>query len=79
MPNENLIINELIREYLEFNKYKHALSVFLPGMYTQTHIHTPYIHTQAHASTHIHTYMHSRARIHTNVAMHFYNYSCTTM
>ncbi|ORX55520.1 hypothetical protein BCR36DRAFT_347487 [Piromyces finnis] len=26
---ENLIVNELIREYLEFNNYKFALSVFL--------------------------------------------------
>ena len=30
LPNENLIINELIREYLMFNNYHHALSVFLP-------------------------------------------------
>lgn len=28
--NENLIINELIKEYLIFNNYTHALSVFLP-------------------------------------------------
>jgi hypothetical protein len=28
--DENLIINELIREYLEFNGYRHTLSVFLP-------------------------------------------------
>ncbi len=26
------MINELIREYLEFNNYKHTLSVFLPGL-----------------------------------------------
>jgi len=31
LSNENLIINELIREYLEYNGYRHALSVFLPG------------------------------------------------
>ncbi|POM70196.1 Hypothetical protein PHPALM_13401 [Phytophthora palmivora] len=30
LSNENLIINELIREYLEYNGYRHALSVFLP-------------------------------------------------
>jgi lisH domain-containing protein FOPNL len=26
---ENMLMNELIREYLEFNQYKHSLSVFL--------------------------------------------------
>ncbi len=30
LSNENLILNELIREYLIFNNYTHALSVFLP-------------------------------------------------
>lgn len=30
LSNENLIINELIREYLIFNNYTHALSVFVP-------------------------------------------------
>ncbi|DAZ93484.1 TPA: hypothetical protein N0F65_007852 [Lagenidium giganteum] len=30
LSNENLVINELIREYLEYNGYRHALSVFLP-------------------------------------------------
>lgn len=30
MPRENAVINELIREYLEFNGYHHTLSVFLP-------------------------------------------------
>ncbi|CEG41772.1 lish domain-containing protein fopnl [Plasmopara halstedii] len=30
LSNENLIINELIREYFEYNNYRHALSVFLP-------------------------------------------------
>lgn len=30
LSNENLIINELIREYLIFNNYNHTLSVFLP-------------------------------------------------
>eukprot|EP00397_Hematodinium_sp_SG-2012_P070237 GEMP01126989.1.p1 GENE.GEMP01126989.1~~GEMP01126989.1.p1 ORF type:complete len:132 (+),score=20.92 GEMP01126989.1:102-497(+) len=29
LPPENVIINELIREYLEYNQYNHALSVFL--------------------------------------------------
>lgn len=28
--NENLIINELIREYLIYNSYRDTLSVFLP-------------------------------------------------
>lgn len=28
--NENLLINELIREYLIFNGYRETLSVFLP-------------------------------------------------
>lgn len=30
LSNENLVINELIREYLIFNNYAHTLSVFLP-------------------------------------------------
>eukprot|EP01047_Picozoa_sp_COSAG01_P020047 COSAG01_NODE_1133_length_11566_cov_25.815819_7_plen_225_part_00 len=30
-PREVFLINELIREYLEFQGYKHSLSVFLPG------------------------------------------------
>ncbi|KAG7401471.1 hypothetical protein PHYBOEH_001016 [Phytophthora boehmeriae] len=30
LSNENLVINELIREYFEYNGYRHALSVFLP-------------------------------------------------
>jgi len=30
VSNENLIINELIREYLVFNNYNNTLSVFLP-------------------------------------------------
>lgn len=29
LSNENMLINELIREYLEFNKYKYTLSVLL--------------------------------------------------
>ena len=31
VSNENLVINELIREYLIFNGYRETLSVFLPG------------------------------------------------
>ena len=31
LPQENLIINELIKEYLEFNEYKYTSSVFLKG------------------------------------------------
>mmetsp|Transcript_17556 Transcript_17556/g.28844 ORF Transcript_17556/g.28844 Transcript_17556/m.28844 type:complete len:117 (-) Transcript_17556:488-838(-) len=30
LSDENLLINELIREYMEWNKYRHSLSVFLP-------------------------------------------------
>eukprot|EP00928_Gymnodinium_smaydae_P014292 TRINITY_DN15211_c0_g1_i1.p1 TRINITY_DN15211_c0_g1~~TRINITY_DN15211_c0_g1_i1.p1 ORF type:complete len:234 (+),score=68.89 TRINITY_DN15211_c0_g1_i1:139-840(+) len=30
LPRENALINELIREYLEFNGYHHTLSVLLP-------------------------------------------------
>lgn len=30
MPGENIVINELIREYLAFNNYKHTLAVFSP-------------------------------------------------
>ena len=33
ISNENLIINELIQEYLEFNKYKHTASVFMAGKF----------------------------------------------
>ena len=29
MTNENMIINEMIREYLEYNKYYNALSVLI--------------------------------------------------
>ena len=32
LSNENLIINELIREYLDFNKYKYASSVLVAGI-----------------------------------------------
>ena len=30
MSSENLVINELIRDYLAFNNYKHTLAVFSP-------------------------------------------------
>ena len=30
MPDENIVINELIRDYLAFNNYKHTLAVFSP-------------------------------------------------
>lgn len=30
LSDENLLINELIREYLEFNGYQHTLSTFIP-------------------------------------------------
>lgn len=32
LPHENLLINELIRDYLEFNGYKYTCSVLLAGM-----------------------------------------------
>ena len=32
LSNENMIINELIREYLEFNKYKYTASVLVSGI-----------------------------------------------
>lgn len=32
LPSDNVFINELIREYLEFNGYRHTLSVLLQGM-----------------------------------------------
>lgn len=31
LSHENLLINELIREYLEFNKYKFTASVLIAG------------------------------------------------
>uniref|UniRef100_A0A8C7BVH8 Centrosomal protein 20 n=1 Tax=Neovison vison TaxID=452646 RepID=A0A8C7BVH8_NEOVI len=31
LSHENLLINELIREYLEFNKYKYTASVLISG------------------------------------------------
>ena len=31
ISNENILINELIREYLEFNKYKYTSSVLTAG------------------------------------------------
>ena len=33
LSQENLLLNELIREYLEFNHYKYSKSVFLKGNY----------------------------------------------
>lgn len=32
LSHANVVVNELICEYLEFNKYRHTLSVFTPGM-----------------------------------------------
>jgi lisH domain-containing protein FOPNL len=31
ISQENLLINELIREYMDFNNYKYSKSVFLKG------------------------------------------------
>jgi lisH domain-containing protein FOPNL len=36
-PREVFLINELIRDYLEFQGYKHTLSVFLPGPLAQSY------------------------------------------
>ncbi len=36
LSNENLLINELIREYLEFNNYKYSASVLQAGQYQNT-------------------------------------------
>lgn len=33
LSNENMIINELIREYLEFNRYKYTSSVLVSGRF----------------------------------------------
>jgi lisH domain-containing protein FOPNL len=33
ISQENLLINELIREYMEFNNYNFSKSVFLKGKY----------------------------------------------
>jgi lisH domain-containing protein FOPNL len=32
VSQENLLINELIREYMDFNHYKYSKSVFLKGI-----------------------------------------------
>ena len=34
LSNENLIINELIKDYLDFNMYKHTVSVLKAGKLT---------------------------------------------
>ena len=34
VSRENFLINELIREYLDFNNYKYASSVLTAGLYT---------------------------------------------
>ena len=33
MSRENMLINELIRDYMEYNHYKYSLSVFTSGMH----------------------------------------------
>ena len=33
VSQENLLINELVREYMDFNHYKYSKSVFLKGEY----------------------------------------------
>ena len=37
LSNENMLINELIREYLEFNKYKYTSSVLTAGACVMIH------------------------------------------
>ena len=32
MSSENLLLNELIREYLEYNEHKHTLSTMIAGV-----------------------------------------------
>lgn len=42
LSHENLLINELIREYLEFNKYKYTASVLTAGQWNdETPLHYP--------------------------------------
>lgn len=36
VSRENFLINELIREYLDFNQYKYASSVLTAGLYIFT-------------------------------------------
>jgi len=38
VSRENFLINELIREYLEFNHYKYASSVLTAGLYINNHV-----------------------------------------
>ena len=35
VSQENLLINEMIREYMEFNHYKYSKSVFVKGIFFQ--------------------------------------------
>lgn len=45
--NENLIINELIQEYLEFNKYKHTASVFMAESgQSEMHLKRPFLENE---------------------------------
>lgn len=40
LSHENLLINELIREYLEFNKYRYTASVLTAGKLALYSLHT---------------------------------------
>ena len=40
--DENLLINELIREYFQFNSYRESLSVMIPGESLQQNTCTPH-------------------------------------
>lgn len=54
MTGENLVINELIREYLAFNNYKHSLSVFSPevGLPPEP-LRRQYVAQQTHLPLHV--------------------------
>ncbi|KAF1334834.1 Lish domain-containing protein fopnl, partial [Globisporangium splendens] len=53
LSNENLIINELVREYLEYNGYRHALSVFLPesGQPTEKPFHRGFLAAELNSAS----------------------------
>jgi len=55
LSHENLLINELIREYLEFNKYRYTASVLTAGEQMST-AGRPYMHGHSlYTSKLIHT------------------------
>eukprot|EP00694_Reclinomonas_americana_P007961 EC799535.1.p1 GENE.EC799535.1~~EC799535.1.p1 ORF type:complete len:227 (+),score=56.38 EC799535.1:92-682(+) len=50
LSEENLLINELIREYLEYNKYRHTMSVFLPESGQPESLDRRFVTQQLHVS-----------------------------